>query len=51
MKYFDLSFIIEIDLYIKQPEFYLKGKPKKATWIRTILTINLYYYIYSLFLL
>ena len=54
MKNFDLSFIKEIDLYGKQPEFYLKGKPKKATWIGTILTIiyiilYIVYFCYKLF--
>ena len=34
-----LQFLKEIDFYGKEPEFYLKGKPKKVTWIGRIFTI------------
>ena len=45
---FDFTFIKKIDLYGKQPEFYLKGNPKKVTWIGTILTI-IYIIIYIVY--
>lgn len=45
---FNLSFIKEIDFYGKQPEFYLKGKTKKVTWIGTIFTI-IYIILYSVY--
>ena len=43
-----LQFLKEIDFYGKEPEFYLKGKPKKVTIIGRIFTI-LYILLYIVF--